>query len=204
MEAVFDHIKIGKELKSFVFPPFKTPDILGFEGNLREIVPQKLGELLQRTKFLKDKKEFELRLIKATTKADSIEEYFWVTLTFHDFSEYYVIQKWLNYWLSLWYKITLDDLPQSEITRQLGRVSPDDIQRAKQTPIQDYYDGQLRKSANRLVGLCPFHSEKTPSFNIFPDNNTFKCFGCQEFGDSISFIQETKNLSFPEAVRLLI
>src|SRR5476651_231604 len=114
---VFDHIKIGKVLKHFVFPPFKTPDILGFEYDLQEIVQQKLNELLHRTDFLKDKKEFELRLIKTTTKRGSLEEYFWSTLTFHEFSEYYVIQKWINYWLYIWYKITAQPLPDKLIKR---------------------------------------------------------------------------------------
>ncbi|EKD86546.1 MAG: hypothetical protein ACD_37C00246G0003, partial [uncultured bacterium] len=141
MDELFDHIKIGKALKHFVFPPFKTPDTLGFENNLREIVPQKLNELLQRAEFLKNKKEFELRLIKAKTKGGSLEEYFWVTLAFHEFSEYYVIQKWLNYWLSLWYKINPSDLP-IKLHTSLNQIDEDDIQRAKTNPIQNFYDGQ--------------------------------------------------------------
>lgn len=200
----FDHIKIGKYFKHFVYPPCVNQDITGFENDLKEIIPQKLSELLERDNFFKEKKDFELRLITATTQRESLEEYFWVSFVFHEFSEYYIIQKWINYWLSLWYKVSPEDLPQTEISRRLNQVNDSDIQRAKQVPIQDYFDGQLRKSSNRLVGLCPLHLEKTPSFNIFLNTNTFKCFGCQEFGDSISFIRETKNLSFPEAVRSLI
>ncbi|GAC1302064.1 MAG: hypothetical protein NVSMB19_10960 [Vulcanimicrobiaceae bacterium] len=62
---------------------------------------------------------------------------------------------------------------------------------------------QLRKRGNDLVGLCPFHGEKTPSFHVHPDRGFFKCFGCGAGGDVIKFVQQLENLSFPEAARLL-
>ncbi len=68
------------------------------------------------------------------------------------------------------------------------------------------YIGQyvsLRKRGNDLVGLCPFHSEKTPSFHVHPDRGFFKCFGCGAGGDVISFAQKFENLPFGDAVRML-
>jgi DNA primase len=62
---------------------------------------------------------------------------------------------------------------------------------------------QLRKRGNDLVGLCPFHGEKTPSFHVHPDRGFFKCFGCGQGGDVIKFVQQLENLSFPDAARLL-
>ena len=62
---------------------------------------------------------------------------------------------------------------------------------------------QLRKRGNDLVGLCPFHGEKTPSFHVHPDRGFFKCFGCGKGGDVIKFAQELESLPFPEAARLL-
>lgn len=62
---------------------------------------------------------------------------------------------------------------------------------------------QLRKRGNDLVGLCPFHSEKTPSFHVHPDRGFFKCFGCGAGGDVIDFVRQRENLSFPEAARVL-
>ena len=62
---------------------------------------------------------------------------------------------------------------------------------------------QLRKRGNDLVGLCPFHNEKTPSFHVHPDKGFFKCFGCGAFGDVIKFSQMQENLTFPEALRTL-
>ena len=52
-------------------------------------------------------------------------------------------------------------------------------------------------------GLCPFHDEKTPSFNVNPARGTFHCFGCQEGGDVISFLQKIDGLTFVESVERL-
>jgi DNA primase len=62
----------------------------------------------------------------------------------------------------------------------------------------------LRKAGGaRLKGLCPFHNEKTPSFNVDPDKGFYKCFGCGKAGDAITFVRETEQLSFTEAVEAL-
>ena len=73
------------------------------------------------------------------------------------------------------------------------------------TPIAEYI-GQyvpLRKRGNDMVGLCPFHGEKTPSFHVHPDRGFYKCFGCGEGGDVISFARKIENLDFNDAVRML-
>lgn len=61
----------------------------------------------------------------------------------------------------------------------------------------------LRKRGNDLVGLCPFHGEKTPSFHVHPDRGFFKCFGCGAGGDAIRFAQLHDNLTFPDALAAL-
>lgn len=60
----------------------------------------------------------------------------------------------------------------------------------------------LQQRGTRYVGLCPFHTEKTPSFIIFPDNH-FRCFGCSAHGDVIDFVQRLHGLTFPEALKHL-
>jgi DNA primase len=62
---------------------------------------------------------------------------------------------------------------------------------------------QLKKRGNDLVGLCPFHGEKTPSFHVHPDRGFFKCFGCDAGGDAIAFVQKLENLTFADAVVML-
>ena len=59
----------------------------------------------------------------------------------------------------------------------------------------------LRRRGRTLVGLCPFHNEKTPSFTVYPDTNSFYCFGCGAGGDVISFIRRIDNLDYVEAVK---
>lgn len=61
----------------------------------------------------------------------------------------------------------------------------------------------LKRSGKNLVGLCPFHSEKSPSFNIYPDNGSFYCFGCGAGGDVITFVRRIENLDYMEAIRFL-
>jgi DNA primase len=61
----------------------------------------------------------------------------------------------------------------------------------------------LKKRGNDLVGLCPFHGEKTPSFHVHPDRGFFKCFGCGVGGDVITFVQKLENVPFSDAVRML-
>ena len=60
-----------------------------------------------------------------------------------------------------------------------------------------------KRSGSNLFGLCPFHSEKTPSFSVSPDKQIYHCFGCGKGGGVINFIMEIENLSFPEAVAFL-
>ena len=61
----------------------------------------------------------------------------------------------------------------------------------------------LQRAGSNLKGLCPFHSEKTPSFTVYPADNSFYCFGCGAGGDVITFIRKKENLDYPDAVTFL-
>ena len=73
------------------------------------------------------------------------------------------------------------------------------------TDIQTLIGGyvSLKRASANLKGLCPFHSEKTPSFTVYPANNSFYCFGCGAGGDQISFIMRMEHLDYPDAVEFL-
>jgi len=62
---------------------------------------------------------------------------------------------------------------------------------------------QLKKAGKNYKGLCPFHSEKTPSFMVSPDLQIYKCFGCNESGDAFSFLEKYEGMEFPEALKFL-
>ncbi|MFZ7115325.1 MAG: DNA primase [Bacteroidota bacterium] len=62
---------------------------------------------------------------------------------------------------------------------------------------------QLKKRGVNYLGLCPFHNEKTPSFNVNPVRNIYKCFGCGKGGNAVNFIMELEHYTYPEALKFL-
>lgn len=81
----------------------------------------------------------------------------------------------------------------AESTVSAVKANPDVV-----SIVQDYV--KLRKRGRNWIGLCPFHSEKSPSFTVSPDKQLWHCFGCHESGDSIGFVMKIDHLSFTEAV----
>ncbi|MDR1768209.1 MAG: DNA primase, partial [Propionibacteriaceae bacterium] len=85
--------------------------------------------------------------------------------------------------------------------------NPDDLEAVRErTRIEDVIGAHVtlrRAGGGTLVGLCPFHDEKTPSFNVTPSRGLYYCFGCGEGGDVIKFVQRINNESFVEAVEFL-
>jgi DNA primase len=85
-------------------------------------------------------------------------------------------------------------IPESFIQELLARVDVVDV-------VGRYV--QLRKGGANLLGLCPFHNEKSPSFTVSPTKQFYHCFGCGAHGSAITFLMEHTGASFPEAVRSL-
>src|SRR5580700_8258184 len=71
------------------------------------------------------------------------------------------------------------------------------------TVIGEYVRLKRQGSTGRYLGLCPFHQEKTPSFNVNQTRQFYKCFGCGVAGDALKFVMEIDGLTFPEAIKLL-
>ncbi len=88
-----------------------------------------------------------------------------------------------------------------------GRINDEDIalvrERARIDDVVGSYVTLRNAGGGSLKGLCPFHDEKTPSFQVTPARGLFYCFGCGEGGDVITFMQKIDNLSFTEAVQAL-
>src|SRR5689334_24142200 len=88
----------------------------------------------------------------------------------------------------------------------MARIKDESVERVKATMeilplVEDVV--RLRKAGSTYKGLCPFHNEKTPSFTVSPARGTFKCFGCGEGGDAITFVQKIENVDFVGAIELL-
>lgn len=197
-----DWIQYGRTLKFYRYPQQIPSDeiINTFEDGLKDIIQSKLEEALIRCEELKTVRDRKLEIVSTRTETGSFDRYFWSSFIFHEFSEYFVIQKWVKYWLNLWYKVSPQSLPPQ--VKNWDSIDEWKIQQARNVPIENFYESRLRRSGSRLVGLCPFHKERTPSFFIFPDNH-FHCYGCQVHGDVIDFVMKTKELGFVEVVRYL-
>ncbi len=85
-------------------------------------------------------------------------------------------------------------IPEEKVREVAERLSIVEV-------VSDYV--QLRRAGGNFLGLCPFHNEKTPSFNVNPAREIFHCFGCGAGGNAFSFVMKIEGVSFPEAVKLL-
>lgn len=87
----------------------------------------------------------------------------------------------------------------------MGNNNQESIERARRYPIYEITKFRLllRGCGNKFSSLCPFHEEKHASFYIYPETNTFHCFGCQENGDIIKLTMHLYGASFKEAVKML-
>ena len=88
----------------------------------------------------------------------------------------------------------------------MARISDEFIEQLRMnndivSVISPYVD--LRRRGKNLIGLCPFHNEKTPSFTVYPDTQSFYCFGCGAGGEIISFVRRIENIDYIEAVKSL-
>jgi hypothetical protein len=98
----------------------------------------------------------------------------------------------------------LDEITGKKEAKVFNGVSETDIERAKQVPISSLYDGALRGHGKLATGRCPFHNERTASFTVYADQNTWWCFGCNEGGSVVDFVMRLKGIDFLSAVKSLI
>lgn len=88
----------------------------------------------------------------------------------------------------------------------MARINPDTIRLVQQTAdilevVGDFVS--LKKRGGNYIACCPFHNEKTPSFNVSPARGIYKCFGCGKAGDAVRFIMDIEGVGFAEAIRYL-
>lgn len=98
----------------------------------------------------------------------------------------------------------LDELEGKITIKVTGGVSEEQITRAKEVPIENFYTGILKKSSTRATGICPFHNETHGSFVIYLEQNSFWCFSCNTGGSVIDFVIKLHNIDFLTAVKKLL
>lgn len=190
---------------------YKTPKLTDEELLLiipeaKEIIPQKIDEYQVDRHDLIDKMRSFRREVKRIAYKENKDEFF-VWFWAFAYLKYFHVPKIVAMDKHLFrLKRQLRILQGYNLTNDTVPIFAELKERAKQQPIVNIATPYLKKArygSSRITSLCPFHEEKTPSFVIYIDKNTFHCFGCQANGDVITFKMKADNLSFKDAVKEL-
>ena len=102
-------------------------------------------------------------------------------------------------------KYGLNNQNQKQKTISKSCISQEEIETAKMHPIVELARSRLdlKQSGKNFVALCPFHKERTPSFYLYPETNSFYCYGCCKGGDNLTLTMALYGISFKEAVSML-
>jgi hypothetical protein len=179
-------------------PRLTDKDLLEIFPEAKQIIPEKIKEWKQERAKFSDTIKKKLTLIKYKIK-DEFSQWFW--------------REWVK--VNEGQELLKIDEHIARLRRLLavargwgskGRITEEKIQQALHTPIENIANQYLKlyKSGKALVGLCPFHSERHPSFYIYPATNSCWCYGCNQGGDVINFVRLLYGYSFVEAVKYLI
>lgn len=173
-------------------PKFTDKELLELYPEARALIPEKIAEWKQEQKECVADIEYNLTLI-ASRVFDEISLSFWrewVKLT--NGKELQRIEGQI---------LRLERLQAFIAGIKFGNeITREQVQVAKESPIENHLSQPLRKTGKSMMGLCPLHNEKTPSFHIYPQTNRFYCYGCNQGGDVISLIRLMHGLSFREAI----
>ncbi len=179
---------------------YSDKELLKIFPEAKEIIPEKIKECEKERKQLMTIIGKQLTLIKQKI-TDEFSQWFW-----REWVKTNEAEKVLKIDEHVARLKRLIQVSKGRLSTNRG-VNQEQIQRAEISPIENIAlrSGiKLRKIGKKLVGHCPFHQEKNPSFYIYPESNSFYCFGCQKGGNVIVFVKLLYGNSFPEAVKWLI
>ncbi len=195
-EYDFDYIdELEKEWRQSI-PKLTDRDLLEVFPEAKKIIPVKIKEWKRKRDFTVSRIKLKLEFIHST-KMD-FSKYFWREwVKVSEGPRLLEIDTQLSRLYRLSYLIKNkrnDSVPFDEL-----------IQEALNQPIFEVVSQytELKRSSNRYIGLCPLHNEKSPSFFIYPETNSWFCFGCSQGGDVIHFIRLKQGFTFKEAVKFL-
>lgn len=168
---------------------YSCQELLTIFPEAKEIIPQKIKENERRYKKIK---RIAKKLLKEARKIAGEDTWFTEALikAFH-------VPDLIKYSNNIM-RLNSYSQPKNKFIEDFNRK----IERAREYPILELASGSidLRVRGRTYSTLCPFHNERTPSFFIYPESNTYHCFGCGVHGDVISLAQHLYNISFKEAV----
>ena len=177
---------------------FTNKELLEIFPEAKQILPEKIKEWEEKRAKFSDAIKKKLTLIKYSI-VDEFSRWFW--------------REWVK--ANEGEELLKIDGHISRLKRLLavargweskGKITEEKIQQALGTPIENIANLHLKlyKRGKVLVGLCPFHPEKHPSFYIYPETNSCWCYGCHRGGNVINFVRLLYGFSFVEAVKYLI
>jgi hypothetical protein len=176
-------------------PRFTDKELLQIFPEVKVIIQEKIAEWTEKRNEILDTIKKKLTLIKQRA-SDVFSQWFWREwVKVSDGEELLKID---NYIARLKRLLTV-----ARGWELKGRLTEEQIQQALAVPIENLINQPLRKSGKALVGLCPLHNEKHPSFYIYPETNSCWCYGCNQGGDVINLIKLLHGYSFKEAVQYL-
>jgi hypothetical protein len=177
-------------------PKFTDKELLEIFPEAKQIIPEKIKEWEQKRAEFSDTIKKKLTLIRYKI-TDEFSQWFWREwVKVNEGQELLKIDGHIAR-LKFLLSIVKGRLPK-------GRITENEIQGVLAVPIESLITYPLRKCGRALVGLCPFHSEKHPSFFIYPETNSCWCYGCNQGGNVINFVRLLHGYSFKEAVKYLI
>jgi hypothetical protein len=193
-----NNIKKLVEVKPF---PLSDRELLEIFPEAKEIIPEKVKEWQEKEKEIKKVIKYKLRLIRNRVK-DTFSRWFW-----REVVKMYVGDELLEVERQIQRLKRLKFISQyRQHSLALGKkLTQEKINQARLMPIVDIASSFLRmkKSGKNYLTLCPFHQEKHPSFYLYPDTNSFYCFGCNRGGDVIKFVELHFVYDFKQAVEYL-
>ncbi len=175
-----------------------------FEGELKKVFPEAHSVIIEKIYEWQKEYKMEESLIKdklriINQKSALENQWFWKAVVKHlDIPRLVEIQNQIKRLKRL------DNLYSGASPPNKNWLSEADIQRAESVPIESVLSIKLKRVGKNLIGSCPLHNEKTPSFTIYLKTNTFHCFGCGRNGNIIILIRLLHSLTFVEAVKYLL
>lgn len=176
-------------------PKIRDKEWLEIFPEFKEEIPKRIRELEKEEAEFSDTIKKELTIIKYKVN-DEFSKWFW-----REWVKASKGQKLLEIEERIAGLKRLLFISKSRVSK--AEITDEMIQQALNMPIENLLSRSLKKSGKALVGLCPFHQEKTPSFFIYPKSNSFYCFGCNRGGNVINFVRLLYGYSFKEAVKYL-